>query len=99
MCDPCDLEPGWGPEKNCDDQGSMSDPCLLLRYFGMDEIYWFGVWFGSQGLMNYPGLMRFSGLVRVHGLKRSPGRVRCLGLIRYPVLKMYPGLGSYPGLM
>ena len=54
MCDPClvynpsDLEPGWGPEKNCDDQGSMNDPCLLLRYFGMDEIYWFGVWFGEM---------------------------------------------------
>ena len=45
VCNPCDLEPGWGPEKNCDDQGSRSDPCLLLRYFGMDEIYWFGEWF------------------------------------------------------
>ncbi len=26
----------------------MSNPCLLLRYFGMDEIYWFRVWFGEM---------------------------------------------------
>ena len=48
VCDPCDLEPGWDPEKNFYDQGSMRDPYLLLGYFGMNEIYWFGVWFGEM---------------------------------------------------
>ena len=36
------------PEKNCDDQGSMSDPYLLLGYSGMNEIYCFGVRFGEM---------------------------------------------------
>ena len=26
----------------------MSDPCLLLRSSGTDEIYWSGVWFGEM---------------------------------------------------
>jgi len=48
ICNTCDLESGGDPEKNCGDQGSMSNPCVLLRYFGIDKIYWFGVWFGEM---------------------------------------------------
>ena len=47
-----ELEMNCGPEKHCDlkltsDQEPMSDLWLLLRYSGIDEIYWSGVWFGE----------------------------------------------------
>jgi len=49
----CDPEKSADPEKSCDtkltsDQELVSNPCLLLRSPGTDEIYWSGIGFSEM---------------------------------------------------
>ena len=49
----CDPDKSANPEKSCDtkltsDQELVSNPCLLLRSSGTDEIYWSGIGFSEM---------------------------------------------------